>query len=389
MSAIDTYDVIIAGAGPAGATAGFILSRSGLKVLLIDKKTFPREKVCGGMITHKTVRLLERVFGLTVTSLGDKGLINYEADSYEVRSRNSVIARGTYGIPFRFIDRELYDNFLLGMARQSGAEIIESDRIASLDVLRSAVTTASGRQFAARAIVGADGVNSRVRRSFPSDLFGREGWKHNLAAAHEIHVSRDDLQQQVHYPVLYYDFIEFGYAWIFPNREKVIIGMCGLKSKNSKNILALFREFLSAIDIRLNVDHKIFSYVLPYGNFLPEPVFRNIILVGDAAGLADPLLGEGIFYAQRSAELAAQAIMDSLHRDGFHDRVKSNYQGLLREHIFTEFVYAGKIQETIFRHLRNFRWLPLRILMNMYGDRPIEAVHGIRSYRWMKRQFDN
>ncbi|KPK02533.1 MAG: hypothetical protein AMK71_01925 [Nitrospira bacterium SG8_35_4] len=245
MSGTDKYDVIVAGAGPAGSTAGFILSRAGLKVLLIDKNRFPREKICGGIITYKTVRLLERIFGLTVKSLTEKGLINYEADSYEVRSKNSVIAHGRHSIPFRFVDRERYDDFLLGMARESGAEVIEGERIASLDVLRSAVTTASGLRFAARAVIGADGVNSRVRRSFPSDLFGRENWKENLAAAHEILVSREVLAHQVNYPVLYYDFIEFGYAWIFPNREKVIIGMCGLKSRNSKNILAAFREFLS------------------------------------------------------------------------------------------------------------------------------------------------
>ena len=389
MSGTDKYDVIVAGAGPAGSTAGFILSRAGLKVLLIDKNRFPREKICGGIITYKTVRLLERIFGLTVKSLTEKGLINYEASSYEVRCKNSVIAHGRHSIPFRFVDRERYDDFLLGMARESGAEVIEGERIASLDVLRSAVTTASGLRFAARAVIGADGVNSRVRRSFPSDLFGRENWKENLAAAHEILVSREVLAQQVNYPVLYYDFIEFGYAWIFPNREKVIIGMCGLKSRNSKNILAAFREFLSAINVTLNPDHKIFSYVLPYGNFLPEPVFRNILLIGDAAGFADPLLGEGIFYAQRSAELAAQAIMDSLRKDGYHDLLKNRYLELLREHIFTELVYAGKIQETIFRRLRSFRWLPLKMLMNLYGDMPIEAVHGIRSYRWMKKRIEN
>jgi geranylgeranyl reductase family protein len=388
MSAIDKYDVIIAGAGPAGSTAGYILSKSGQRVLLIDKNTFPRGKVCGGLITYKTVRILERVFGLTVKSLSEKGIIDYEAGSYEIRSKNSVIASGKYRIPFRFINRYRYDDFLLSMAREAGAEVIEGDRIVSLDVLKSALTTASGRTFASNVIIGADGVNSRVRRSFPSDLFGREDWKDELAAAHEIVVNRDYLKQQVNYPVFYYDFVEYGYAWIFPNRENVIIGMCGLKSKNSKKILGAFREFLSAIDVKLDQDHKIFSSVLPYGNFLPEPVFRNILLVGDAAGLADPLLGEGIFYAQRSAELAAHAISTTIGRDMMHDMMRQYYIRALRTHIFTELVYAGKIRETIFKRLRNFRWLPLRILMNMYGDRPVEAVHGLRSYRWMRKRFD-
>jgi geranylgeranyl reductase family protein len=388
MSAASKYDVIIAGAGPAGSTAGYILGKSGLRVLLVDKSTFPRNKVCGGLITHKTTRLLERVFGLTVTSLGEKGILDYESGSYEVRTRNSVIVRGMYRIPFRFIDRYRYDHFLLSEAREAGAEVVEGDRIASIDVLRSEVTTASGRRFASRAIIGADGVNSRIRRSFPSDLFGRENWSGNLASAHEIVIKRHDLGLRVDQPVLYYDYIDFGYAWIFPNRENLIFGMCGLKRKNAKSIVSAFREFLSASGVNPDQDHKISSYVLPYGNFLPEPVFRNILLAGDAAGLADPLLGEGIFYAQRSAELAARAITRSLEKDGFHAALKNNYQGLLREHIFPELIYAGKMRDTLFKLLRKFRWLPLKVLMNVCGDMPVETIHGLRSYRWMRRRTD-
>ena len=77
MPASTVYDVIIAGGGPAGSTAGYILSKAGLNVLIIDKSNFPRKKLCGGLITYKTIRLLERVFGETASSLDEKGIIDF------------------------------------------------------------------------------------------------------------------------------------------------------------------------------------------------------------------------------------------------------------------------------------------------------------------------
>lgn len=388
MTVTGPFDVIIAGAGPAGSTAGFILSKSGLRVLIIDKSRFPRRKVCGGLITGKTVRLLERVFGLTVQSLRKEEILEYETPSFEVCTRNSLITKGNSEIPFRFINRERFDDFLLRRAREAGAEIIEGDRIVSLDVLRNAVRTASGHMFSSKVIIGADGANSRVRRSFPTDLFGRDTWIENLAAAHETVVSRNFLNHQVNHPVLYYGFVEYGYGWMFPNRDNVIIGLCGLRSRNSKNILSAFREFLAAVSLPLTEETQIFSAVLPYGNFLPEPVFRNILLVGDAAGFADPLLGEGIYYAQRSAELAAEAVSASLKGNGDEAVLRNSYVSLLHDHIFSELLYAGKIQETLFKRLKNFGWLPLKIVMNMFRNMPVETVHGLRSYRWMRKRVD-
>jgi len=133
------------------------------------------------------------------------------------------------------------------------------------------------------------------------------------------------------------------------------------------------------------VDNQtISSYVVPYGSFLPSPIFRNLLLVGDAAGFADPLFGEGIFYAQRSAELAAKAVLDFIRKDISLDLLKQTYLDSLQKHIYTELIYAEKIRDTMFKYLNKFGWYPLKILLRLYGDKPIEAIHGIRSYKWMK-----
>ena len=395
MSRTAEYDVIIAGGGPAGATAGYMLGTAGLTVLIIDKSVFPREKLCGGLITHKTVRLLERVFGESALSLKNKGIIIHESDGYEVRTRSSAIVRGKGASPFFFLDRSGYDHYLLEKARMAGADVIVGDGIRYLDVLKSEVTTVSGRRFSAGFIIGADGVNSRIRRSFATDLFGRHDWSGSLAAAFEIFPERNAVKKQLDHPVLYYGFVDWGYGWVFPVGDRLRVGMCALKKKNRKKVITAFRDFLSVMDIKGAHEEKMRGYVLPYGCFLPSPVFRNVLLVGDAAGFADPLLGEGIFYAQRSAELASQAILGAKQENmGISQRATDDIQKLTAAHymrslqkdIMPELVYAGKIQDTIFSCLKRFDYLPLRILMNMFGDMPIEAVHGIRSYRWMRKK---
>ena len=386
-----TYDVIIAGAGPAGSTAGYLLSKAGLRVLLIDKSTFPRKKLCAGLITYKTVRLLERVFGETIDSLKEQDIINYESCHYEVYCKDTLITQRDIPVPFRFTDRDTYDYFLLGKARQAGAAFLEGDGIGlrSLDILKSSVTTLSGKTYSAGIIIGADGVNSRVRRSFLVDLFGRDDWSGNLAAAHEIFLERRGAKKQIWHPALYFDYIDDGYAWIFPNRDRLKIGICALNNKNRKDLLTAFRHFLADMDMAEPQEGKIFSYVVPYGSFLPTPVFRNVMLVGDAAGFADPLLGEGIFYAQRSAELASQAILEVIKGGSglltSREALADAYIKLLRHHIFTEFEYAGRIRDAIFTSLRRFRYLPLKIILGLLGDKPAETVHGIRSYKWMRK----
>jgi geranylgeranyl reductase family protein len=379
------FDIIIAGGGPAGSTAAYLLSKAGLNVLIIDKSKFPRKKLCGGLITYKTVRLLERVFGVTVDTLNKHGIIEYESDHYEIYGKKRLITERSYEIPFRFIDREKYDNFLLQKALQTGASLVEGDGVREIDLSKSSIKTQRGWYFTADVIIGADGVNSRVRRSFPVDLFGREDWTENVASAHEVIISRDRVKKQIDHPMLYFGPVNHGYAWIFPNRDTVTAGICGLKGKTGKNILSAFRKFLDEMDLSHDGDERIHSYVLPYGCYLPSPVFRNMLLIGDAAGFADPLWGEGIYYSQKSAELAAQAIINIKDDNKSFNDMKEYYLPMLKNDILIEMEYAEKIRKAIFRYYKIFDFFLLSKIMNINADKPIEMIHGIRSYKWMNK----
>jgi geranylgeranyl reductase family protein len=385
-----TYDIIIAGGGPAGSTAGYLLSRSGFRVLLIDKSAFPRHKLCGGCITHKTVKLLERVFGVTADDLKKNGVINFESSRYEIFCKDKLLTKRDSPVPFYFIERYIYDNFLLRKAQSAGTEVIEGEKVASINMPGNKVITDSGKQYLTRFFIGADGINSIMRRHFPGEAFNRETWQLGHATALEAFISRSKIQRPVNNPALYFDFINYGYAWMFPNKDKVVVGLGGLTQKNKKQFLPSFNNFLSTLNIgKLTIDN-IRGYAFPYGNFLQKPAFRNIILVGDAAGFADPLLGEGIYYAQRSAELASQAICETLKEDknfnAMEKLIADNYLHLLREHIFPELIYAKKIRKFIFEYLNKYHYLPLKIMMELLGARPLEAVHGLRSYKWLRKK---
>ena len=117
------------------------------------------------------------------------------------------------------------------------------------------------------------------------------------------------------------------------------------------------------------------------------------MLVGDAAGFADPLLGEGIYYAHRSAELASHAILETI-KDGnsvetARGRMTDAYVKLLRQYIYPEFVYAEKTRNFIFSYLNRYNYLPLKILMRLTGQRALETVHGIRSYKWLEKKSNS
>jgi len=100
-------------------------------------------------------------------------------------------------------------------------------------------------------------------------------------------------------------------------------------------------------------------------------------------------LGEGVFFSQRSAELASQAICEVLREDRNPDtletQITDRYLRLLQGDIFLEFIYAQKIKTFIFKYLNKYHYLPLKIIMGMLGTKPLEAVHGIRSYKWLRK----
>lgn len=391
----DRYDVVIVGAGPAGATAGYILAKKGYKVLILDKERFPREKLCGGALTIKTIRLLERIFREPEDSLVREKVIDSKSRGYEIRYKNKTLLNAGSAYSFRFIDRYVYDHFFLNKARAAGAEVMEGEKVEDVDSDKNRVTTSAGKCITADFIIGADGVNSRVRAILSREnKLDASNWRHNLAYAVEVFIDRGRDFEHIDRPILSFGYLHYGYAWIFPNKERLVVGMGGLKRKNRHiDLPDRFRTFLNDFGLAGAGAGKIRGYPLPFGNFVTRPVYRKVLLVGDAGGLVDPMLGEGIFQAHRSGELAACAIIDMKERaagtankvDEHHTAGRRNleeiYVDLLDTHLMPEFLWARRYRWFAYNklnHVLKFRSIKL---VERRFEKCAELIHGIRSYR--------
>ncbi len=280
------WDVAVVGAGPSGSIAAYLLARMGFKTLLLDMREFPRPKPCGGGITLKAGQLLEEL-GLPLEPVEayhrDVAVKGY---GWEV-----VVSTPPGEFAIAVVKREQFDKKLLDEAISSGATFRISKVIGVRDM--GGFIRLLGPNEEARYVIGADGANSvtaissGVRRPWDKDdlIIGIEG-----EAPHHNQL------------VFMVDAAPYGYGWIFPRARDSNAGVGGMIEK-SREIMSAFQRFSLRFQVRRNG-----SWVIPAGGH-GKPIARGrILLVGDAAGLADPLTGEGIYYAIRSSLEAVKSL---------------------------------------------------------------------------------
>lgn len=381
MVSEDKYDVIVVGAGPAGSTAAYLLAKGGLQVLMLDKKEFPRPKLCGGLLTRKTVKLLEDIYKTPVEYLMANKVISEHSYHYGVNHRGKVIIQGKLEYPFHLVKRETYDSFWLSHARQAGVKFRAGEKVISLDPAKNQLKTAGGEQFSATAVMIADGAPSRMHRLLVDDGVIKKEKKPGLATAMEIVVPQDIARSFPACPAIYFGYIRWGYAWCFPRDKHRILGICGLNKKTGKFVKSRFQAFLQANQISPDIIRNARSHPLPYGNYLSTPGAGNILLLGDAAGLADPLLGEGIYYAHRSAQLAARSVIQSYRSS---QRALGIYKRLLIEDIISELRFARAGRQVIFSLPQALSALLISYLLKAHPRICEEVIQGQRSFRWFQ-----
>lgn len=378
----DKFDVVIAGAGPSGSTAAYILADRGYKVALLDKTTFPRKKLCGGLLTHKTVELFRRVYGFGVDDLIDLGIVIRESCDYSVNYRDKKIRDGKSPVPFRFVDRMVMDKILLDKAIEAGASFFPEERVVKCCAETAEVKTASRRIFRGEFLIAADGVNSVIRGLLP---FNKKEWKQNLASTIEIAIDSDIFPREVSAPEIYIGVLKAGYGWIFPAKDKVIAGIGGL-NRCTDNFKSSFMDFLRDQGINDPESLQLHGFPLPYGNYITEPYYKKTFLVGDAAGLVEPLFGEGIFYAIQTGRYAAEAIADNLSKGINPEKA---YSERLKKYVFPEFFYSNRLRWTLFLAQSLLKHLSFKIFFKSLPTKLAEMVHGIRSYKFLiKKKWD-
>ncbi len=386
MPSHNGHDVIIAGAGPAGAAAALILARAGARVLVLERAAFPRDKLCAGLLTWKTMDVMTRLYKIPPEALMDQGVITHRTDGYRIRHRGVTVARGTMFFPFHFVRRRMFDDWLTRQAMAAGAKVRFGEAVREADIEKGRVTSSAGETYTASYLIGADGAASAVRTAFPGDA---KAWKARLGMGFECFIDRADpaLAAPAHpdlrddFPTVYAGFIRTGYGWVFPHGERVAVGLGGLSHQKEPRVRDCFAAFLDFLGLSRRWLDRAGAHLLPYGNFLKNPARHRALLAGDAAGLVENLFGEGIYYALRSGELAGDAAAVGLSGG---DARTAYLRGLARD-VYPELSASLTLRELIFAGAR-LGPAPLWCFLRLGGRRLVEMAHGVRSFRWLKRR---
>jgi geranylgeranyl reductase family protein len=296
---MNTYDVGIVGAGPAGAYLGFLLSRSGAKVLILDKEMFPRDKVCGGGLSNKTLELIDFDLSPVVQRRITGAFLTFQNVHTVVKDLGSRSGVTTL--------RRDFDHFLVTHAVDAGAEFWAGSCFLGVEHRQGILdVTTSTKRFQAKYLVGADGVFSSVRKAaFPAKLV-------TYAPSVEALVYVDDRAMRNFDERVLFDFggVSRGYGWIFPKLDHLNVGVYSVFP--NRRIKSEFLAFMGRYATLASPKKAEFlGSCIPLRNTRRQFQDRNVWLVGDAAGLAESFYGEGIYFALKSATIAAEALMRS------------------------------------------------------------------------------
>lgn len=293
-------DVIIVGAGPSGSAAAYVLASAGMRVALVDKKIFPRDKLCGGLLSGRTEKIFKGIYGEIwgpTIEVISHGVGFYYKDQFlnGIDNYSSIY----------FTSRKFFDAYLLELAEKKGAVVYQGVPITSIEESECGVIMRDGQRLQADFIIGADGVNSRIA----SEIFPNSFNKRKLAFGLEIEVSPDQIQKEIKIPEIYFGVVRWGYGWVFPKKASITIGIAGLLAENP-DISKLFARFIKQICGGVpHVPRK--GHYVPFGSYKKIPGKANILLVGDAAGLVEPISGEGISFALLSGKFAAESVLEA------------------------------------------------------------------------------
>jgi geranylgeranyl reductase family protein len=364
------YDVVIVGAGPGGSAAAHYLARAGLDVLLLDKFDFPRDKTCGDGLTPRALGVLDDM-GI----LKDVLQVGCRVSAAEVVAPNghSTVAPfpGGAGRPeyALVIPRLILDDMIRQWAIASGASFEGHVYVTAIEQRGNGVEVKGGRygrSVSARARMALIATGANVKLLLTMGLLPKAPPMMLAARAYFEGVSGLDDHMDLSFEGVPLP----GYGWMFPlPGSKANIGAGFFPSRRAAGALpatpaAAFQNFIRTHTLRKMLDHA--RQVGPVQghplrvDFLTAPTFgERVLLVGEAAGLVNPLTGEGIDYALESGKIAAEHLIDMFGAGDLSYQKLSAYDRALRMRFQGLFNFCTRMRELFL-----YRW-PLNRLVTV------------------------
>ncbi len=348
------YDIIVIGGGQAGGIASYYLAKAGFKVALFEKEKLPRYKTCGGGLIHKSTNLLPS----SINGIIEKEFFEVTVHDYKIKKSFSI----KRNLPIiSMVMRENFDYNIINAAEKSGVAIFSNTKVINVFNNNNEVeVNTENASYTAKYLIGADGANGIT----PKTISKNRNYKRIPALESEVYLSDILLEKYSEFPRFDFGIVPFGYGWVFPKADHLSAGILSMESKVNLNVH--LQKYFAEIGIPNTAKIEKHGYFIPInaGNF---PITENrLLLTGDAAGLADPLTGEGISRAILSGKFSAEAISNNFDNP---KKVTAFYNSKVSNEIIKENKYAGFISRIVYKmpRLRSF-------LLNLKGQKLSELV---------------
>ena len=361
----EKFDVVVVGAGPAGCAAAYRLSGNGLKIALIDKETFPRDKICGdalGADVTKQFHLISESLTEKLDQFKEKipsNGVRFFTPKYQKLDIHFTKPKNIFGGGF-VTKRIDFDNFFFTeTAKLTDVTVFQDQKIISVDNNSNAIILKSATiQFEASIALGADGAHSVLNKRLTQNKVEKN---HYCAGVRQYFSNVKGFHPDNHIELHFYKEILPGYLWVFPlanNQANVGLGM--LSSVVSKKQINLKKEMVSLLETIPSLKERfkdavplteIEGYGLPVGSTKRTLSGNRFLLLGDAAGLIDPFTGEGIANAIRSGRVAAGHVIKVFEQQKFNAEFNLSYDKEIYFKMWNEFKFSHTLQK-LFRHPR-------------------------------------
>lgn len=359
------FDVIVIGGGPAGGNAAYHLSKNNISVGFFEKSELPRHKICAGGITRRAANL----YPANLTEVSQHQCSNLEL-FIDLKFTEPFISSAETPL-VTMVMRNQFDYALIQLAKSNGTQIYEKTLVKNVISNDDCVEILTNKgQFQSKYLILADGAAGRLTKLLD--------WPDQRclvpAAEIELPVENDIMTQYKNKARFDFGQITKGYAWVFPKRSHLSIGILSHSKKTLRKELG---EYLKFLGFNLPLEKlEIKGHIIPMSPRKAPFIRKRIMLVGDSAGFVDPITAEGISYALQSGFLAVQALLQNeMELKG----VKEYYEKAINKEIIREIRIAQILAKAIYGPpaLRSF-------LFKIAGDQFCEAltkiINGEKTY---------
>lgn len=361
LKLLNKYDVAIIGAGPAGWACAMTLANSGLKIALIDKAKFPRDKICGDAISADVIRQLKSFFPKVYSSFLK---LESKTASHGVR----FFAPNGQGLDISFQSKDIapgyickrmdFDHFLFDHLQSNAPniEIIQGFQVANIARGYNEFTIEGFKSnISAAMVAGADGANGIVKRKLMHD---KVELNHHCAGIRAYYKNVGGIHRNNFIELHFLNPLLPGYFWIFPlpgNIANVGLGVLSKQvSKKEINLNKLFKDLISSHKpiaerfANAEVLQEPRGFGLPIGSKKRAISGDRFVLAGDAAGLIDPFTGEGIGNALRSGRYAAEHIRKCFEKNAFSAEFNKQYDKFVYTKMWNELRISRGMQNLLY-----------------------------------------